>query len=141
MISSTSEYALRALVTLAEATEGTTMQARALARATGVSPSYLYKVLTTLRRTGILEGARGSRGGYSLARPPEEICLVEVVSLFEVVRSKDACLLGRSEGCSDDMPCGAHEDWKRVRGAFEEFLKSKTVADLTLVERPSPEPE
>jgi Rrf2 family protein len=139
MISTTSEYALRALVTLAEADEGTTMQAREMAQATNISPSYLYKILTTLRRHGFLEGARGSRGGYRLARPADEIHLTEVVSLFEVVRSKDACLLGRNEGCSDETPCGAHEDWMRVRGAFEEFLQTKTVADLTLVDRPNPE--
>jgi Rrf2 family protein len=139
MISTTSEYALRALVTLAEIDEGTTMQARDLAHETNISPSYLYKILTTLRRSGLLEGARGSRGGYSLARPAEEIHLVEVVELFEAIRSKDACLLGRNEGCSDDTPCGVHEDWVRVRGAFEEFLKSKTVADLRVADRPNPE--
>jgi Rrf2 family protein len=58
MISTTSEYALRALVVLAGEGEGAAMQARELARMTDISPSYLYKILASLRRSGLLDGAR-----------------------------------------------------------------------------------
>jgi Rrf2 family protein len=130
MISITSEYALRALVVLAASGMGATMQTRELAAEANVPPSYLSKILATLRRTGLLGGSRGIRGGYSLARAPHEIRLIDVVELFEVVRPKDACLLGRSEGCDDDSPCSAHDEWKNVRQVYEEFLISRTIADL-----------
>jgi len=130
MISNTSEYALRALVALAGSVEGTTMQGRELAQLTKVPPSYLYKILTTLRRAGVLAGARGSRGGYSLARDPGDIHLIEVVSLFEVVRPNDACLLGEFDRCDDDSPCSAHRDWKHVQQTYNDFLQSRTIADL-----------
>jgi len=134
MISITSEYALRALATLADAGTEATLQAREIASQTSVPASYLSKILTTLRRAGVLGGTRGIGGGYCLARKPEEIALIEVIELFEVVRPNNACLLGRSEGCDDEHPCGAHAAWKKVHGAYQEFLASRTVADLARVE-------
>ena len=139
MISITSEYALRALVALAAAAAGTTVQARELAAATKVPPSYLYKILTTLRRAGILAGSRGSRGGYTLARDPGDVWLIDVVSLFEVVRQSDDCLLGEFDRCNDEHPCSAHKDWKRVQQTYNEFLKSKTIADLSTDKLPDRE--
>ena len=130
MISNTSEYALRALVALATQVEGTTIQARQLADMTKVPPSYLYKILTSLRRAGILSGSRGMRGGYGLARKPADVTLIEVVSLFEVVRPNDSCLLGEFDRCDEDSPCSAHRDWKHVQQTYNEFLRSKTIADL-----------
>lgn len=131
MISNTSEYALRALVALTDTVEGTTVQARELAETTKVPASYLSKILTTLRRAGILAGSRGSRGGYQLARDAGEIRLIEVVSMFEVVRPNDACLLGEFDPCDDDRPCTAHQHWKNVQQTYNEFLKTTTIADLS----------
>ncbi len=130
MISTTSEYALRALVVLAGEAEGTSMQARELARVTEISPSYLYKILASLRRSGILAGTRGSRGGYRLARDPNGVRLIDVVSLFEAVRPQGACLLSDSRVCDDEHPCSAHQHWKRVQQIYHEFLDSRTIADL-----------
>ena len=141
MISTTSEYALRALVALADSEEGTTMQARELAEMTKVPPSYLYKILTSLRRAGVLAGSRGSRGGYNLARDPGDIRLIEVVSMFEVVRANDACLLGEFDQCDDDRPCSAHQQWKHVQQTFNEFLTSRTIADLSTTRPPDLEQE
>ena len=139
MISTTSEYALRALVALADSAGGTTMQARELARVTKVPPSYLYKILTRLRRAGILAGSRGSRGGYSLARDPGDVALIEVIALFEVVRPNDACLLGDFDNCDDEHPCSAHRDWKHVQQTYNEFLNSRTIADLVTTNPPGRE--
>jgi len=141
MISITSEYALRALVALAAAGVGATMQTRELAMAANVPQSYLSKILATLRRAGILGGSRGVRGGYSLSRSPQEIPLIEIVELFEIVRKQDACLLGRPEGCDDESPCSAHAEWQNVRKVYQDFLQSKTIADLARVggvEAPAP---
>ena len=130
MISTTSEYALRALVVLAGIGEGASMQARELAHETQVPTSYLYKILATLRRAGILSGSRGSRGGYSFARNPSDMRLIDVVCLFEAVRPNETCLLSDSRLCDDKRPCGAHKHWQQVRKSYNEFLESRTIADL-----------
>jgi len=130
MISTTSEYALRALVSLAEAGKGATVLGRDLAEQTNVPLNYLWKILAPLRRNGMVGGTRGIRGGYVLARDPDQIRLIDVVEQFEAVKRIDSCLLGLAGGCTDENPCGAHDDWKHVCRMYEGFLSSKTIADL-----------
>jgi Rrf2 family protein len=130
MISTTSEYALRALVSLAEAGKGATVLGRDLAKQTSVPLNYLWKILAPLRRNGMVGGTRGIRGGYFLDRNADEIRLIDVVEQFEAVKRVDSCLLGQADGCSDENPCGAHDEWKHVCRVYEEFLSSKTIADL-----------
>ena len=69
MISTTSEYALRALARLALLSNGSTMLARDLAEDAGIPRNYLSKVLLALRNAGILDSTRGSGGGYRLRKP------------------------------------------------------------------------
>ncbi|MDH3629006.1 MAG: Rrf2 family transcriptional regulator [Acidobacteriota bacterium] len=130
MFSTTSEYALRAIVAVVRANKESGVQARELARETGVPSSYLYKILATLRRSGILSGSRGSHGGYHLGREPHEIPLIDIVSLFEVVRTNKACLLSETQPCDDTNLCSAHQHWEHVQRTYLDFLTTKTIADL-----------
>jgi Rrf2 family protein len=114
------------------------MLTREVASRTGVPPSYLSKILTALRRAEILDGTRGKRGGYYLARDPAAIRLIDVVKLFETVRPEGVCLLGRNEPCSENHPCHAHDEWQHVCSAYATFLTSRTIADIA---KPPPEQE
>jgi Rrf2 family iron-sulfur cluster assembly transcriptional regulator len=131
MLTSTSEHALRALVELARLENGEAVLARCLSASAGVPLRYLSKILGTLARAGILQASRGPGGGYRLGRPAREIALIEVVELFEGVRARPDCLFGGGRRCSDEDPCGAHEEWKKVRQSYIEFLESKTIADIS----------
>jgi Rrf2 family protein len=79
----------------------------------------------------MLDGSRGIGGGYRLARDPRTIRLIDVVELFEGVRTSGACLLGRIGGCEENNPCSAHQEWARVRKIYETFLTTRTIADLS----------
>jgi DNA-binding IscR family transcriptional regulator len=57
--------------------------------------------------------------------------LIDVVSLFENVRPREACLLSDTRVCNEEQPCGAHHHWKRVQQNYHEFLETRTIADLT----------
>src|SRR5437763_13868483 len=81
MISQTVEYALRAIVHLA-AYPGAAQTNRQIAEATKVPMPYLSKVLQQMTRAGLIRSHRGLRGGFTLARRPDEITVFEV---FEVV--------------------------------------------------------
>lgn len=130
MLSSTSEHALRALVEIAHLANGEAVLARTLSSSAGVPLKYLWKILGTLTKAGILQANRGPKGGYRLARTPDQIALIDVVELFEGVKTRPHCLFGGGRECSDDNPCGAHESWKGVRQSYIEFLESKTIADI-----------
>lgn len=130
MLSTTSEYALRALAVMATLPQGASILGRDLARHTGVPGRYLAKLLTTLHNAGIVSAARGSNGGYWLARPANSIRIQEVVALFEDTAMRRTCLLWPGRTCSEDHPCSAHRSWQAVRDAYLRFLEEVTVADI-----------
>lgn len=79
MISQTTDYALRAMVCLAER-GGTPMTSQEIADLTGVPDRYLAKVLGDLSRAGFVTGQRGTRGGFMLARLPQQVSVMDVVN-------------------------------------------------------------
>lgn len=129
MLSTTSQYALRALVRLAAEPGGAAVLGRDLAKECDVPANYLSKLLWQLRNAGLVSTTRGSGGGYKLERPPGQIRLSDVVEVFEGLRNRPTCLLGKGE-CSDADACSAHHAWKNVRKTYIEFLDANTLADI-----------
>lgn len=129
MLSQTAEYALRAVLTLAAQPEGRPLGAGRLAAFLDIPKNYLSKTLHQLARAGVLESNRGKLGGFRLARPANQITLLEVVALFDDLTGRRICLLGRPV-CSDQTPCAAHRRWKAVTERTATFFRETTVADL-----------
>ncbi|MHB8901636.1 MAG: RrF2 family transcriptional regulator [Thermoguttaceae bacterium] len=96
---------------------------------TGVPKPYLRKILNALGRAGLIETKRGYQGGVVLARPPEEITLMDIVEAVEPSEpgSKN-CLLGLV-GCSDANPCPMRHFWRKERLRIEDELLRVTLAD------------
>ncbi len=132
MLTVTTQHMLRAMVELARLPQGAAILGRDLAARANVPPQYLSKILLVLRRAGFVNAARGHGGGYRLALPAGQIRLIDVVELFEGVRSWPGCLLGRSKECSDRNACPAHAMWKEVRAAYVRMLERNTLADLAV---------
>ena len=129
MLSQTAEYALRAVLAVAEAGSEQPVGAARLAARLGIPQNYLSKTLHQLARAGVLESTRGKAGGFRLARPAGKISLLEVVSPFDDVTGRRTCLMGQPV-CSDHNSCAAHERWKEVAERTAEFFKETSVADL-----------
>lgn len=91
-VSQTAEYALRAVVWLAQK-PGQPQTTQQLSEGTQVSVSYLPKVLQPLGRTGIVTGQRGINGGYTLERDPESLTVLEVINNVDAVQRIVACPL------------------------------------------------
>ncbi len=128
MLSGTAEYALRAVVYIARH-PSEPVRAAQLAEAIDVPRNYLSKILHELVKTGILKSTRGKRGGFQLATDPETLSLLRVVSLFDPLRGRRRCLLGRPE-CSDAHPCPVHHRWKSAAEEIARFFDETTVADV-----------
>jgi Rrf2 family protein len=130
MLSTTSQYALRALCHLARQ-PGAAVLGRDLARSVDIPANYLSKVLLTLRNAGLVETARGSGGGYRLRKSPHEIYLIEVVELFEEIsRTNPSCFLGRTRACSETKPCTAHSTLRGLLSAYLGFLTSTQLSAI-----------
>jgi FeS assembly SUF system regulator len=113
-----------------------------LALTTGLAEPTVAKVLKTLGQAGLVDSARGARGGYRLARPLDDIPLAEVIVAFEGPIALTACVDGAVGGCESAGLCPVHGRWDPVNRAVREALTRITVADLasrpSSVETPSP---
>jgi Rrf2 family iron-sulfur cluster assembly transcriptional regulator len=137
MLSTTSEYALRALACLADRPPGTALLGRDLAKAADIPANYLSKILLTLRNAQLVDTTRGSGGGYRLHKPAAEIFLIDVVELFDgLSRSKPACFLQHQKPCSSSSSCGAHVLWADVQARYLGFLVSTPLSALAPKDTP-----
>ncbi len=127
LLSQTSEYAMRAVLYIAERHPGP-VRAADLATALAVPPNYLGKTLGQLARVGILLSSRGSNGGFRLSRPATEIRLADIVHAFGVPEQR-RCLLGMGT-CGATPACPAHHAWLPSARMIDRFFDSTTVADL-----------
>ena len=130
IFSASTTHALRATAWLAAHGGDEAILGRDLARKLKIPPDYLSKVLATLARSGVLTASRGVKGGYRLARSPERIKLMEVVTPVEGKRVRGGCLLRPDRPCRDSAACSAHTSWGDVNEAYREFLEKTTVADI-----------
>lgn len=129
MLSNTAEYALRAVLHLADCSRERPVQASEVAKALDLPTNYLSKILHRLTQEGILDSRRGPQGGFRLAEAPRELTLARVIEPFDALTARRECLLGRPR-CTDEAPCPAHDRWKQVFGEVREFFEGTTVADL-----------
>ena len=130
MLTRTTEYALRAMIYLAQHSDSGLVPGNRIATHTRIPHKYLSKILGDLVRARVLEAAPGKSGGFRMARSPSGIRLFEVLAPFEpVLADQRACPFG-NDACNDDNPCVGHERWKHVREAFSKFLNETSVHDI-----------
>lgn len=115
-ITAKSPYALRALVELARAGGAGPLPLREIARRRDVPVQFLEGLFGTLRRAGMLESQRGAKGGYSFARPPEGVTVLEVVELLEGELGVEARFAGGV--------------WAEAAEALRSVLASVTIAEV-----------
>ncbi len=131
MLSRTGEYALRAVVYLAQNEDSWPIPGPEIARATKISPKYLSSILGTLVRNGVLEASPGRGGGFRMTRQPGKVLLVEILTPFEsVLDDRRPCPFGNPV-CSDDDPCAGHHRWKTVREAYYDFVQFTSVQEVS----------
>jgi Rrf2 family transcriptional regulator, iron-sulfur cluster assembly transcription factor len=130
-LSSNEEYGLRCMVRLAYANQGLTIPEMSLAE--GVSPAYTAKLLRVLRKGGFVKAARGKEGGYTLARPAEQIVIGDIMNalggrLFE----SDFCEshAGSAAICARSVDCSVRSLWRAVQVAVDQVLSKATLRDL-----------
>ena len=127
MLSQTVEYALRAMVYLASSDEDP-QPTDQIAEKTKVPPAYLAKVLQNLTKKGLVRSQRGVRGGFILARLPEEITVLDVVNAVEPIQRIRTCPLElKSHGV---RLCPLHFRMDRALGMVEEAFRQSTLAEI-----------
>jgi Rrf2 family transcriptional regulator, cysteine metabolism repressor len=128
-ISSKGDYGLRALFDLAQRYGEGPVQSDAIATRQGIPVNYLNQLLITMRRAGLIESLRGPQGGHMLARRPEMISLLDVLTALEGPLLPD-------EPARDDLVPTAPDDHALVDEAWAELRTriERTLAETTLDE-------
>jgi Rrf2 family protein len=85
------------------------------------------KVLTVLSQAGLVGGSPGPGGGYWLAKPPDQITLYDVASLFDRLDENLSCPFGPN-WCGNGPKCPMHDQLEALRTQVAEFLKRNTFA-------------
>lgn len=119
-----------AVVVLGRMAEAPLQNVPGLAQRTGLAEPTVAKVLKILAQAQLVEGLRGARGGYRLARPLAEIRLSEVVVAFDGPIALTACVDGGSGACDSEHLCPVRGRWDPVNNAIREALAGISVADL-----------
>ncbi|MFO0983339.1 MAG: Rrf2 family transcriptional regulator [Planctomycetota bacterium] len=130
MLSLTGEYALRALIFLAQNEKRWPVPGKEIAARAGVPAKYLSMILSELVRTGVLESTRGKSGGFRLVKSSKATPLWDVVAPFEQLQ-RMRCPFGNQK-CSDHSPCLAHSQWKKIKDVLHEFLQKTSLWDVAV---------
>jgi len=127
MISKTAEYALRAMVYLAE-NPASPNPLQGIAGSTQVPSGYLSKVMQQLVRAGLVTSLRGLGGGFTLARPATELSVYEVVQAVDPIARIRECPLKLPE--HRENLCPLHRRLDDVAEMVEQSFRLTSVADL-----------
>jgi Rrf2 family cysteine metabolism transcriptional repressor len=112
-ITTKSPYALQALAELGRSGGDGPVPIGELARRRNIPVQFLEQLFATLRRAGVLKSQRGVKGGYTFARAPSEVTVLEIVELLEGPLGRDA------EGIFGDAAAAARD-----------VLAASTIADI-----------
>lgn len=127
MFTQTVEYALRAIVHLAQQAPAASTTEE-VAEATHVPRAYLAKILSGLRRAGLVKSQRGLGGGITLSRPPEKMTILDVVNAVEPIERIRTCPLGLSS--HGENLCPLHARMDMALAMVETAFQNTSVADV-----------
>ena len=129
-LSTKARYGLRILLEIAwETRQARVAKGRMIAQAQGISESYMEQIMIPLRNAGYLSTTRGRQGGYSLARPPEQITVLEVVELLEGSLHLVPCVKD-DNACPRQTTCVVTHVWKRLSEAMRHEAQGISLASL-----------
>lgn len=125
-LSTRTRYGTRLLFELAYNYGGGPVLLKDIAKRQDISEKYLSKIIILLRSAGIVTSFRGSKGGYTLAKPPSEIKMREVIETLEGDMAFLDCT--RDEKiCNKIAKCPTREFWCRMEEVMNGFLESETL--------------
>lgn len=119
------------MVFLARREDGKPVPLTEIVGGEGIPGPFLERILARLRDAGLVATTRGVSGGYQLARRPESIDVLDVVTALEGPLSLIGCLPDDS-ACERSDSCASRAAWRRLDAAISEALSSVTLHDLTV---------
>ena len=129
------DYGIVLMTHMASDRHRATHTARALAENTGLSPPMVSKILKLLARVDLLESHRGVKGGYSLAKRPDQITVADLIAALDGPIAVTECSAEGPSTCEHETGCQVRSNWRRINQAVTVALENLTLADMTRPDR------
>ena len=133
-LSTRGRYGPRAMLDLALHYGKGPVSLKNIARRQEISERYLEHIMIVLQSAGLVQSTRGSRGGFSLAKLPEEIKLSQIIQAVEGSISPVACV-DDPKLCDRVGVCVTYEIWKKLKKAMFEVFDSVTLEDMVKMQK------
>jgi Rrf2 family cysteine metabolism transcriptional repressor len=128
-ISTKVRYGTRAMLEIASHYGKGPVELKEIAKRENISIKYLEQVIIPLRTAGLVKAIRGSKGGYSLAKPPSEILLNDLFETLEGPLDLIECLRNQAV-CKKVQTCVTRDIWKDIQEAIYKIFHSITLEDM-----------
>jgi len=137
-ISTKGKYSVRAVLDIAQNSNGAPVPLAAISKREGISLLFLEQLFQQLRKGNVVKSVRGPHGGYVLARDAVEITIGEIVRLIEPPLYTSSCFSndGPVDNCRIGDTCIGGAIWKQLAEHVDNFLDSITLADLANKSKP-----
>lgn len=137
-ITAAEEYGIRMLIRIASADATMGLSIPQLSEAEGLSEPHVAKICRTLRLEGFINSTPGNKGGYVLAKQPQEIIINDVMkalggNLFDQQFCDAHTGLGRL--CTNSVDCSTRSLWKMIQFTLDNLLNKLTLQDLMVKEK------
>ncbi|MDH3286053.1 MAG: SUF system Fe-S cluster assembly regulator [Acidobacteriota bacterium] len=129
-ITKQSDYGIVLMTHFAADAARSVHNARDLAAAAGLPLPTVSKILKALARADLLASHRGVKGGYRLARDPEEISVAEIITALEGPIAMTECLDHDAADCDIEHRCPARTNWQRINHVVREALDAVSLSEM-----------
>jgi FeS assembly SUF system regulator len=134
-ITKLTDYGIVLLARFARDPDARTHNVRDLAAETHLPQPTVGKLLKMLARSGLLVSQRGVKGGYALARQPDEITISQIISALDGPIAITDCSADPGGKCELERLCAVRTNWQRINVAIRDAMEHLTLADMS---RPLP---
>ena len=127
MFSKTCEYAIRALIYIAQKSkDGNRIGIKEIASGIDSPEYFIAKILQELSRKGFVQSAKGPNGGFYMDENNLKLSVADIVREMDGDKLFSGCGLGLKE-CSEDHPCPIHKDFKHIRQEIKTMLEESRI--------------
>jgi len=131
MFSKTCEYAIRAVIFIAQKSQdGERVSIKTIASGIDSPEHFIAKILQDLSRRGLVQSMKGPNGGFFLNEASRKLTLSDIVKAVDGNQIFVGCALGL-KNCSEKEPCPLHHQFKAIRNQIQMMLQSTRVGELS----------
>ena len=130
-LTSKGRYAVMAMADLAKNNIKRPISLAEISLRQGISMAYLEQLFIKLRKNNLVQSARGPSGGYVLAKSPEEIKLLSIISAVDEKIKTVKCRKESKKGCNGkSIKCITHNLWDDLETHINKFFEDNTLNDI-----------